>query len=182
MTIPRISHEVEKPFRKAVGHALRNEHEQMREGLLQLTDGQIASCLGMCAFVSGYVAINACGRQWPDEDNLRRIAEGTTTSNNARAFGLKAEDSYAYVKRVALRGEPLNTVLSPLEHAATLSFVITGHLLVTFSAAEEEWWEYLNRIEEALEVAQSADLDLLPALMLRSRRLTSPGAADAAHR
>lgn len=179
MTIPRISADIEKPFRKAVGHALRNEFEEMREGLLRLTDEEIASCLNLCAFVAGYVAINACGRQWPDEDNLRRIAEGTTTSNNARAFGLRAEDSYAYVKRVALRGEPLNAVLSPIEDAATLSFVITGHLLVTFSAAEEDWWEYLNKIEETMEAALATDLDLLPALMLRSRRLSSPGVADA---
>lgn len=182
MTISRISPDVEKPFRKAIGHALRNEIDEMHEGLLRLTDEQIASCLNLCASVSGYVAIDVCGRQWPAEDNLRRIAEETTTSNNARAFGLRTQDSYAYVKRVALRGEPLNTVLSPPEDAGTLSFVITGHLLVAFSTAEEEWWEYLNRIEEALEVALMADLDLLPALMLRSRRLTSPGAPDAVQR
>jgi len=176
MTIPRLSPDIEKPFRDALGHALRNELEEMREGLLRLTDEQIASCLNLCAFVAGYVAIDVCGKQWPIEDNLRRLAEETTTSNNARAFGLKAEDSYAYVKRVALRGEPLNTVLSPIEDAATLSFVITGHLLVAFSTDDRHWWEYLNRIEEAMEAALATDLDLLPALMLRSRRLTSPGA------
>jgi len=178
MTIPRISRDVEKPFRDAVGHAVRNEIDEMHEGLLRLTDEQIASCLNLCAFVSGYVAIDVCGRQWPDEDNLRRLAEATTETNNARAFGLKAADSYAYVRRVALRGEPLDTVLSPPDEAATLSFVITGHLLVAFGPAEQHWWEYLNMIEESMEVALAADLDLLPALMLRSRRLTSPGAAN----
>jgi hypothetical protein len=182
MTIPRISADIEKPFRDAVGHALRNEFKEMREGLLRLTDEQIASCLNLCAFVAGYVAIDVCGRQWPDEDNLRRLGEAATESDNARAFGLKAEDTYAYVKRVALRGEPLNTVLSPIEDAATLSFVITGHLLVAFSTAHAHWWEYLNKIEEAMEAALATDLDLLPALMLRSRRLGSPGAADAAQR
>ena len=180
MTIPRISTDIEKPFRKALGHALRNELDEMREGLLRLTDEQVASCLSLCAFVSGYVAIDVCGRQWPDEDNLRGIAEETTTSSNARVFGLKAEDSYAYVKRVALRGERLDAVLSPVEDAATLSFVITGHLLVAFSKAEEDWWEYLNRIEEASEAALATDFDLLPALMLRSRRLASPGASSSA--
>ena len=47
MTIPRISADVEKPFRDAVGHALRNEFEEMREGVLRLTDEQIASCLNL---------------------------------------------------------------------------------------------------------------------------------------
>ena len=57
MTIPRISADVEKPFRDALGHAIRNEFEEMREGLLRLTDEQIASCLNLCAIVAGYVAI-----------------------------------------------------------------------------------------------------------------------------
>jgi hypothetical protein len=180
MTTPRISADVEKPFRDALEHAIRNEIDEMHVGLLRLTDEQIASCVNLCAFVAGYVAIDACGRQWPDEDNLRRLAEGTTKSDNARAFGLKAADSYAYVKRVALRGEPLNAVLSPIEDAGTLSFIITGRLLVAFGSADEHWWEYLNRIEAAYEATLDADLDLLPALMLRSRWPTAPGAPDSA--
>ena len=181
MTIPRISPDIEKPFRDAVAHAMRNEHEEMREVLSRLTEEQIASCLSLCVHVSGYVAIDACGRQWPDEDNLRRIAEETTTATKAREFGLNAQDSYDYVKRVALRAEPLDRVFPSPEDAATLSFVITGHLLVAFGPATEHWWEYLNRIEEAYEAAQATDLDLLPALILRARRLTSsstPGAAQ----
>jgi hypothetical protein len=182
MTIPRISHDIEKPFRKALGHAIRNEHEEMRETLLRLTDEQVASCLNLCAIVAGYVAIDVCGRQWPNEANLRVIAKAATEPTFAREFGLKVEDSYAYVKRVSLGFEPLDTVFPSLGDGATLSFVITGHLLAAFGRDEEEWWEYLSRIEEVYEVAQAADLDLLPALMLRSRRLGSPGAADAAQR
>jgi hypothetical protein len=182
MTIPQISPDIEKPFRKALGHAIRNEHEEMRQVLLSLTDEQIVSCLGLCAAVSGYVAIDVCGKQWPDEDNLHRLAQATTKTTYAREFGLKAEDSYAYVTRVALRAEPLDKVFPSPEGGATPSFVITGHLLGVFHLANEEWWEFLNRIEEAFEVAQSANLDLLPALMLRSRRLTSPGASGAAQR
>lgn len=172
----RISPDVEKPFRKALGHAIRNELEEMRAALLPLTDEQIASCLGLCAIVSGYVAIEVCGRQWPDEDNLRRIAETTTRSAYARESGLAAEDSYAYVKRVALGAEALEEVFSPPADAAALSFVITGHLLAAFCPTGQDWWEFLNRIEEAFEVAQTADLDLLPALMLRARRLTASAA------
>lgn len=179
MTIPRISPDVEKPFRDALGHAIRNEIDEMEQGLLRLTDEQIAACLSLCAIVTGYIAIDVCGRQWPIDKNLRRLAEETTTSNNARAFGLKAEDSYAYVKRVVLGGELLDTVLSPPEDAGTLSFVITGHLLVAFSTHDPHWWEYLNRIEEAWEAAHATDLDLLPALMLRSRWLSMPSAPDA---
>ncbi|MGH3245993.1 MAG: hypothetical protein ACRDOI_07245 [Trebonia sp.] len=180
MTIPRVSPDIEKPFRKALGHAIRNEHEEMREVLLRLTDEQIVSCLGLCAIVSGYVAIDVCGRQWPNEANLHVIAEATTKSAFAREFGLKAQDSYSYVKRVALQAEPLDKVFPTPEDAGTLSFVVTGHLLVAFGPAAEEWWEYLNKIEAAYETALAADLDLLPALILRARRLTSPETPNAA--
>jgi hypothetical protein len=47
-------------------------------------------------------------------------------------------------------------------------------MLVSFGPAGLHWWEYLNKIEDALEAAVAADLDLLPALMLRARRLASP--------
>ena len=60
MTIPRISPDIEKPFRDALGHAIRNEFEEMREVLLRLNQEQFASCLSLCAHVSGYVAIDVC--------------------------------------------------------------------------------------------------------------------------
>lgn len=170
----RLSRGLEKPFRDALGHAVRNEFGQMRDVLMRLPDEGVVACLSLCLSVAAYVAIDACGRQWPDEDNLRRLGEATTKSDNARAFGLRAEDSYAYVKRAALRGEQLAVVFPAIEDAVTLSFVITGRLLVSFGPAELHWWEYLNKIEDALEVAAAADLDLLPALMLRARRLASP--------
>jgi hypothetical protein len=182
MTIPRISPDIEKPFRKALGHAIRNEFEEMRQVLIRLSEEQIAYCLSLCVHVSGYIAIDVCGRQWPNEVNLHVIAEAATESTFARQSGLKAEDSYAFVKRVALGFESLDKVFPSPEGAAILSFAITGHLLAAFGREDEDWWEYLNKIEEVYEVAQAADLDLLPALMLRSRRLTSPGASDGAQR
>jgi hypothetical protein len=182
MTIPRITPDIEKPFRKALGHAIRNEHEEMWQVLRGLSQEEFVSCLSLCVHVSGHVAIDVCGRQWPNEANLRVIAEAATESTFAREFGLKAEDSYAYMKRVVLGFEPIDKVFPSPEDAVTLSFTITGHLLGAFHLAEEEWWEYLNRIEEAYEVAKAADLDLLPALMLRARRIASPGESGAVQR
>jgi hypothetical protein len=183
MTIPRISPDIEKPFRDALGHAIRNELEEMREVLLHLNQEQFAACLSLCAHVTGYVAIDVCGRQWPNEANIHVIAKAATKSTFAREFGLKEDDSYAFVKRVALGFEPIDKVFPSPEDAITLSFVITSHLLAAFGRGDEEWWEYLNMIEETYEAAKSADLDLLPALMLRARRAaTSAGASGTIER
>jgi len=186
MTIPWISPNIEKPFRNVLGHAVRNEIDELHGVLLGLTDRQIINCANLSAFVAGYIAITACGRQWPIDKNLRRIGEGATISSSALAFGLKADDVYAYVKRVALGGETADAVFPTAEDPITLSFFITGQLLVAFGKVEEHWWDYLTRIEEAYEAAQATDLDLLPALMLRARRPVpptgppSPSGADAA--
>jgi hypothetical protein len=177
MTIPRISPDIEEPFRDLLGHAIRNEFEEMWEVLFRLTEEEIAYCLSLCMHVTGHIAIDVCGRQWPNEPNLRVIAKAATESTFARQFGLKEEDSYAFVKRVALGFEPIDKVFPTPKEAATLSFVVTSHLLAAFGRGDEEWWEYLNKIEEVYEAAQVADLDLLPALMLRSRR-PSPSAPD----
>jgi hypothetical protein len=165
-----MSPDIEKPFRKSLGHALRNEIDQLHEGLALLTEEQIGFCVKLCAYVSGHVAIDACGKQWPDPDNLRQLGKAATESANAEAFGLKEEDAYAYVKRVALRGEPLNTVLSPPKAAITLSFYITAQLIAEFSGDYDHWWDYLDVIETAWETAQATDPNLLPSLMLRSYR------------
>jgi len=174
VTIPRLSRDIEKPFRDALGHAIRNEIDEMEEELLRLTDEQIASCLSLCVHVTGYVTIDACGGRWPDGEDLRQMGETAPESKNARAFGLKEEDAYAYVKRVVFGGERLDVVLPPPERAATLSFVITGHLVVAFSRGYDHWWHYLDKIEGAWEAAQVTDLALLPALMFRARGPAAP--------
>jgi hypothetical protein len=170
----RLPASLEKPFRKALGHAIRNEIDEMKASLDGLSDTEFVACLVLCAFTSAYVAVDVCGRQWPIEDNLQEIAEATTESNNAKRFGLKAEDSYKYVKRVALGFEPLDAVFPSVQDAFTLSFFITGQLLLSFHPADVEWWHYLNRIEQVFEISEESDLDVLPGLMIRSRRLGSP--------
>lgn len=174
MEIDQIPPGFEKPFRDAVDRAIKNQIDDMKSALLALDDGQAAFCLGMCAAVTGYVAIDVCGRQWPDEENRRGIAQAATESAGAREFGLKAEDSYAYLTRVALGFERLDEVFPDPEDAATIPFVVTGQLLLSFHPADVKWWHYLNRIEDVIEFTEKADLDLIPGLMLRSRRLGSP--------
>lgn len=177
--VKRIPREIEKPFRDAVGHAIRNEFDDLKETLFALTDEQIEVCLNLCGFATGYVAIDVCGRQWPNEDNRRGIAKAATNSDNAMAFGLTQREAYDYLVRVVLGSERLDEVFPPGESegdhdAITLSFVITGQLLLSFHPNGIKWWDYLNIIENVYEVTLIADLAVLPGLMLVSRKLGSP--------
>ena len=174
MVIDRIPPGFEKPFRKAVGHAIRDEIPDMAGVLLDLDDKQAAFCLAMCSHVTGYVAVDVSDRDWPNETDIRDIAGAATRWPEGGTFQLREEDSYAYVKRVALGFEPLDEVFPGPDDSGTLPFVITGRLLVSFCPPDIKWWEYLNRIEDVIEFTEQADLDLLPGLILRSRRLGSP--------
>jgi hypothetical protein len=177
--VKRIPREIEKPFRDALGHAVRNEFEDLKETLFALTDEQIEACLNLCGFAAGYVAIDVCGRQWPDEDNRRSLAQAATKSSNAQDFGLTQHEAYDYLVRVVLGSERLDEVFPPDESegnhdAITLSFVITGQLLLSFHPEGIKWWDYLNIIENVYEVTATADLAILPGLILVSRKLGSP--------
>jgi hypothetical protein len=63
MTTDRIPDAIEKPFRKALGHAIRNEFSDFRKTLRTLDDQQVSVYLGLCAYIAGFVAIDVSGRQ-----------------------------------------------------------------------------------------------------------------------
>lgn len=174
----RLSRDIEKPFRKSLGHAIRNEIDDLKETLLALTDDQITACLNLCGFAAGYTVIDISGREWPDDDSLHGIAGSTTRAKHAKEFGLTQQESYDYLKRAVLGSEQLDAVFPASDDgdhdAITLSFVITGQLLLGFHPAEIEWWDYLNIIENVFEISLNADLAVLPGLVFVSRKLGSP--------
>ena len=50
--------------------------------------------------------------------------------------------------------------------------LITAQMLIAFRLGEgRNSWKYLDTIWNAVEIAEQADLSLLPALMLRSQRV-----------
>jgi hypothetical protein len=171
MSIKRLSPEIEKPFREALGHAARAETEELESFLKRLTDEQVVEGIALCVFAAGYTAIDVVGREWPSEANLRRMASGTTSGANAQKLGLREQDVYDFIARVALLFEPINDVFPEPERMITLPFYITAHLLVSFGPTGIEWWEFLDKIETMLEVAENADVNLTPAMMLRARQL-----------
>jgi hypothetical protein len=48
-------------------------------------------------------------------------------------------------------------------------------MLIAFNRGGMRVWDYLDTVWNAVEAAEHADLSLLPALMLRSRRVKAAG-------
>jgi hypothetical protein len=170
MEIKRIPPEIEDAFRDALGHAARAEADALGALLDGLTEEQVASCAWLCTVATGYAAIDACGREWPSESNLRTIAQNAIISNNAKKSGLTEQEIYDFVARVSLRFEPINEVFPEPERMVILPFYITAHVLIALHPAEGKWWNFLDKIEAMFEISEAADLDVTPAIMLRARR------------
>jgi hypothetical protein len=49
----------------------------------------------------------------------------------------------------------------------------TANLLLKFGPEGKDWWEYLDQIWDAAEVADRTSITVLPALMLRARKQSS---------
>jgi hypothetical protein len=138
------------------------------------SDEQYHEILGFCILFSGYVAIRVVGNQWPNEAGVRRIAQNTARAAVvAKKFELDEADVHSYLTRCALGFEPLEQVFPAPGEAAMLPLIITAGLLLTFCPPNTKWWEFLETIEEATELAGSVNAEVVfPAIMLRVRMHT----------
>jgi hypothetical protein len=125
--------------------------------------------LPLWLFASAYIAIDVSGR-WPTDADLREIAKHA--SESATELDITEQEICEYLSRVALGPQKLDDVFS-IEGLATIPLFATANLLLTFSPGEKHWWEYLDQIWEAAEVAERTSLTVLPALMLRAHKQSS---------
>ena len=179
--IARIGAETEKLFRDALGHGARVELDDLDQVLDSMSDKQLLDSAELCRVTTSYAVIYICGRNWPDEENRRGIAETAATYGTlAKKRGLTVQEAYDFVTRVCIRLEPPHLVFPDGHTALRVAFLTTVGILVAYRPEGKHWWEWLDGIENALEIAWAADLDLLPALMVRSRQETAEAEARAA--
>ena len=165
-----IDPKIEQPTRAMLGHAMRHELEDLASLVSATGDEVVAGAIGLCVFASGYVAIDVC-EHWPTQADLQEIAK--SASKSATKLDLDESDIYEYLSRVALGSEKLDDVFA-MPKAGMLPLLITANLLATFRPREKHWWEYLDQIWDAADTAARTSLTVLPALMLRARKESTP--------
>lgn len=164
----------EEPFREALGHAGKRRTTELRSLLGRMEEQQLDVAANMCSFVAAYTAINVVSGRWPTDSGLRLMAEKTVQGFEADAqFGVTEQNVYLFLSRCALGFEPFPDVFGDVfttpEEMVAAPFFLTIDLLATFAPKEQTLWEFLDVIEDAYEKAWLLDLNLLPALMVRSR-------------
>jgi hypothetical protein len=161
-----IDPKTEQPTRKMLGHAIRHELDDLAALVKAQGNDALLGSIPLCLFASAYIAIDVSDR-WPTDADLREIAKSAAES--VTRLDITEQEIYEYLSRVALGSEKLDDVFS-VEGLATVPLFATANLLLTFCPREKEWWEYLDQIWAAAEVAERTSLAVLPALMIRAAR------------
>jgi hypothetical protein len=178
--IALINAKAEEALREALDNVTHVEVDQITAPLAALDDAERAQALGLAMMITGYVAIDACGSQWPAPESVRRIAGALATKGaTAKRLQLDTEEIYAYLSRVVLGPERIRDVIPDEPQFTRLPVIAAVQALAVYCPEEIEIWDYLDRIESALEVVSSLDAAVLPAAVMLAY-LPRPEAGDQA--
>ena len=162
--MPIIDPKVEEPTRDMLGHAIRGELQDLASLIQSVGGERYQQALGLCLTAAAYVAVDVSGR-WPTDADAREIAR--VVVEHESEVQLEQADVYDYLSGAALGFKPLPEALGDDVAAATLPVLITGSMLFTFKPKGQEWWDYLDQIWSAYELAETVNVSLLPALQVR---------------
>lgn len=167
--IVRINAKVEKALREAMGHVAHAEADQIEPALATLDEGERTEALRLALLVACYVMIDACDSQWPVQASVRRVAGAlATTGTAAKKLHLDAEEIYAYLSRVVLGPERLEDVVPNEPMFTRLPVIVAQRAAVVYHPKDLDTWDYLDRIESAIEIASALDAQVLPAAVMRA--------------
>jgi hypothetical protein len=158
---------IEEHMREMLGHAMRQERDELTAQLYAEREQTVAGAIVLCMVACGYVCIDVTGNRWPSQTMLQKIAHNASTA--ATHLDVSEEDIFAYLSRCVFGSEGLPEVFER-EAVAWLPFFILANLLATFRPKEVHWLEYLDRIWDANNAADMIDKAVLPALMFQVRK------------
>ena len=155
--------------REAMDNVAHAEADHIEAPLAKLDETERTEALGLAVMIVGYVIVDACGTQWPDDANVRQFAESVATGGTtARRLQLDAGQIYAYLSRVVLGAGSIEDVIPDEPMFTRIPVIVAQRAIVGFSPKEMGIWDYLDQIESAIEVAWALDTTVLPATVMRA--------------
>jgi len=164
----RIDPKVEDPTRTMLDHVLKDKLEEIPKVVEKIGDARFRECIGLCVTISGYIAVDVLGPEWPTEAGLRELAKGV-----ARAqinVELDEAQVFDFLRKSAVGFQRVDDVFPSGREIAVLPIVMTAALMLAFHPQSKKVWAYLDDIEEALELSDSVKPETLPAMILRAHR------------
>jgi hypothetical protein len=159
----------ERALRDAMGHVAHAEADQIESAIAALEDAERAEALALAVMVACYVAVDACGAEWPDDANIRQFAHGlATVGTTAERLHLNENEIYAYLSRTVFGPEPLENVIPEEPELTRVPVIVAQRATVVYRPKDKHWWEYLDQVESAIEIASALDATVLPAAVMRA--------------
>ncbi|WBB79300.1 hypothetical protein O7606_24535 [Micromonospora sp. WMMD882] len=150
----RIDDRVEQRVRETLHLVVKRRKGEFEKALRDFPDEQTRTAsLELLVAVSLFVLLEAFeGR--PANSDLDDLAEELAHMEDSLPF---TEDEYRAFLLAILDGVPLESALPP-NVSVILAFVVAGSLLSSRQKPEGEWWfDYLDKIEEAIEQAPDVE-------------------------
>jgi hypothetical protein len=147
-----IEPEIEEKFRELVGHAIRNQVEEIARVIAEAGEKGTGRFLGLAVQSSAYITIHV-SEGWPKDANLRGVAR--VASESAARLPITVDEIHAYLSRFVFGNEQLEVVFPEAEKQALIPLYTLANQLVAFKPPLGKGWNaWLDVIEEALETAE----------------------------
>lgn len=145
----KVNSDAEAAMRKAIHVAVKRDFAKLDESLRSFRDdAAVRATMELTLTVISFLMVDIHGQR-PGEAQVSAVAKQIADAESW------AEPTQAEVEAFLgqlMRGLPLAGVV-PTENVFILSFVIAANLLSSCRRDDEKWWDYLDRIEDAIEVA-----------------------------
>lgn len=166
----KLDPKVEKTTREMLYHAGRGELDELTKIVQGIGDDKrLLECLELCVKIAAHVAVDVLGPDWPGDAGLRRMAEAVVKAEDE--YDLDAEQVFDYLKKAALGFQPANQVFPSMEQASVWPIVMTASLLLSYTPKGIAAGEYLDGIEEGIQLAESIPPTALPSMIVHAHRL-----------
>lgn len=165
----RINAKVERALREAMGHVAHAEVDQIEPSLAVLDEHELFEALGLAAAITCYVALDVSKGRWPNDASVRRMAADlAATGSTAERLHLDAEEIYAYLSRTVFGMESIGDVIPDGGKATNLMVIVAQRAAVVYSPKEMSTWDYLDVVEEAIDIASELNPAVIPAAVMRA--------------
>jgi len=159
-----INDRVEDVFRELLDHALHDRLDDVKREMLDAGEQVYQQVLVLCVQVSAYITIDV-SKRLPTEVDYREIAKiGSESRTN---LPITEDEMYIFLSQVVFGFKRLDEMFTDEKRASIVPLFTTANLVLSFFHKGKHWSDYLDVIENAIEVAEQERLDVLPSLMYR---------------
>ncbi|MFI6822566.1 hypothetical protein ACIBJE_16670 [Micromonospora sp. NPDC050187] len=146
----KVDSNAEAVMRTAIHAAVKRDFTELDKRLSGFEgDAAVQATLELTLTVIGFLMIDIHGAR-PTEAQVSAVARQVADAESWASP--TSEEVEAFLGRL-MQGEPLAPAV-PVENILVLSFVVAANLLSSCRRDDEKWWDYLDRVEDAIEATR----------------------------